>query len=142
MSRVDDVVAYLTAQTLAGGSTGWDLILRKMGDTPIKDQVVVVSEDGGPEPEIKTAAGIGSAAVGDGGVLITVRAKEWDGNTSKAKAVAILAALHGLRNVQLVGGGTTYYRIRALTPEPVFAGFDDTGRPRHTVGFRLLAALT
>lgn len=142
MSAVDDVVAYIgpSGQNLAGGTTGWDLIRRKMGDDPIKDQVVVVAEDGGPLPEIHAVSGIGDAAVKDLGVLITVRAVQWDGDASKAKAAAVLAALHGQRNVTL--GSTVYYRVRAMTPEPVFAGFDDTGRPRHTVAFRLLTVAT
>lgn len=141
MSAVDDVFTFISAQAapaLVGGATGWDIIRRKMGDTPIKDQVVVVAEDGGPTPEIKTSAGIGQAAVQDPGVIVSVRAKQWDGDASRAKAAAILAILHGLRNTAI--GSTTYYRVRALTPEPVFTGFDDSGRPRHTIAFRLLAA--
>jgi len=46
--------------------------------------------------------------------------------------------LHGLKAVELVSGGGLYFGIRALTPEPVFAGFDSRGRPLHTVAFRLL----
>lgn len=146
MSVVDDVMVYIVAQNspaIVGGATGWDIFRRRMTDEPSKDQVVVVSEDGGPEPEIKTSVGIGNAAVSDAGVLVSVRGKQWDGDSSKNKAFEIWTLLHGKRNIQLVApSGTTYYRIRALTPEPIFAGFDDTGRPRHTVGFRLLAALT
>ncbi len=144
MSAVDDVFTYLgpsPGQGLAGGATGWALVRRRMGDPPtFADQAVVVAEDGGPTPEIKAASGIGAAAVQDPGVLVTVRAGAWDGDASKVKAAAILAALHGKLNIQLVSGGTTYYRVRAMTPEPIFAGFDETGRPRHTIAFRLLAA--
>jgi len=142
VSAVDDVFTFIGAggSPLAGGNSGWSLVRRKMGDDPIEDQVVVVAEDGGVLPEIKANSGIGDAAVKDPGVLVTVRAAQWDGDASKAKAAAILAALHGQRNVTL--GSTVYYRVRALTPEPIFAGFDDTGRPRHTVAFRLLTAAT
>ena len=112
-----------------------------MGDPPtFADQAVVVAEDGGPSGEIHTASGMGDSAIQDRGVMVMVRAAAWDGDASRTKAAAILAALHGLRNVQLVSGGTLYYRVRAMTPEAVFAGFDDTGRPRHTIAFRLLTA--
>ena len=144
MSAIDDVFTYLgpsPGQGLAGGVTGWALVRRRMGDPPtFTDQAVVVAEDGGRSPEIKAASGIGNAAIQDPGVMVMVRAGAWDGDACKAKAAAILAALHGLRNVQLVVAGITYYRVRAMTPEPVFAGFDETGRPRHTIAFRLLTA--
>lgn len=144
MSAVDDVFTYLgpsPGQGLAGGATGWALVRRRMGDPPtFTDQAVVVAEDGGPSPEIKATSGIGNAAIQDPGVIVMVRAGAWDGDACKAKAAAIFAALHGKLNIQLVSGGTLYYRVRALTPEPIFAGFDDTGRPRHTVAFRLLTA--
>lgn len=143
MSAVDDVYAYLGPSpgvALAGAGTAWDLQRRRITDAPEKDQVVVVSEDGGPPPGMKATAGVGDVALVDAGVHVSVRASQWDGDASKAKALAILTALHGQRNVQLVASGVTYYRIRALTPEPVFAGFDVAGRPRHTVSFRLLAA--
>jgi hypothetical protein len=144
MSAVDDVFTYLgpsPGQALAGAGTGWALVRRYMGDPPeFTDQAVVVGEDGGPPPEIKAAAGIGNAAVQDPGVLVMVRAKARDSDVTKAKAAAIFAALHGKLNIQLVASGITYYRVRALTPEPVFAGFDETGRPRHTIAFRLLTA--
>jgi len=144
VSAVDDVFTYVgpsPGQGLAGGVTGWTLARRRMADPPtFTDQAVVISEDGGPPAEIKAGSGIGDSAIQDAGVMVTVRAGAWNGDASKNKAAAILAALHGLRNVQLVSGGTTYHRVRALTPEPVFAGFDEGGRPRHTIAFRLLAA--
>lgn len=146
MSAIDDVYTKLGPAPglgLAGGSTGWGLTVRRLADPPTPgfvDQHVVLTEDGGPPPEIKTVDGIGNAAVKDEGVLVTVRAAAWQSDVSKAKALAIFQALHGLLNVQLVSGGTTYYRVRALTPEPIFAGFDEKGRPRHTIAFRLLAA--
>lgn len=143
MSAVDDVFTFLgpnPGQGLAGTGTGWALVRRRLGDPPdFTDQAVVVAEDGGPVPEIKAASGLSSVAYADPGVHVTVRAGAWDGDASKAKAAAILAALHGLRNA--VVGAVTYTRVKALTPEPIFAGFDDVGRPRHTIAFRLLTAL-
>lgn len=139
MGVVDDVVAYLTAQGLVGGNTGWPVLRRHMTDQPltvggaVPDQLVVVAEDGGTAPEMKASFGIGDAAIEDPAVLVTVRGAAWDGDGTYAKAAGILAALHGLRGVQLVASGTTYLRTRAQTPEPIFAGFDDAGRPRHTL---------
>lgn len=141
MGAVSDVYAYLGAQGIAGGSTGWSLLRRQVSDAAgVLDQLVVVSDDGGATPEMAAAVGIGDAAFGDAGVLITVRAGEHDGDASQAKAEEILAALHGQFGVLI--GSTTYLRVRALTAEPTFAGFDDRGRPLHTLGVRMLRAVS
>lgn len=137
MPAVDDVFTYLLSQNLAGGATNWSLIRRKIMDAPATDQLVVVSEDGGTV-EMPVASGLGSAPLASKGVMITVRAALDESDVSFQKANAILVALHGLRAVELVSGGSLYFSIRALTPEPVFAGFDSRGRPLHTVAFRLL----
>lgn len=138
MPVVEEVYDYLEAQGLAGGSTEWGLIRRLLDDGD--DQVVVVQEDGGPRSEMPADAGIGDAALGDVGVLITVRGAASDSDASLGKAAAIRSALHGLRGIYLVSGGELYLGVRALTPEPVFAGFDETKRPIHTIGFRFLKA--
>lgn len=139
MSAVNDVFTYLTAQGIAGGSTEWDLKRRRLMDAPATDQLVVLTEDGGRAPEIAETEGIGDSALQDVGVHVLVRAEAWDGDASAAKAQEVLDALHGRRDVQL--DQTTYLRVRALTPEPVFLGFDEQGRPRHTVALRLLTEL-
>lgn len=139
-TAVDDLYQFLETQGLAGGSTNWNLIRRRMGDDPITDQVVVLSEDGGLPPEIKETSGLGDTALEDPAVLVTVRAAEWDGDASRAKAGDIMAALHGMRNILV--GTTTYIRIVAQTPEPVFAGFDEKGRPLHTLSFRMLSLVS
>jgi hypothetical protein len=142
MGVVDDLYTYIGAQNLAGGSTGWQLLRRRMLDPESGgvDQQVTISEDGGEAPEIKANNGIGDSALSNPGALITVRAAAWDSDASFAKAAAILAALHGQLSSSLVGSGTVYFRVRTLTSEPVFAGFDDQGRPIHTIGLRLLRA--
>ena len=138
MGAVQDVYDYLEAQGVAGGSTGWTLLRRRMMDDPAEDQAVVVSEDGGLVPEIFETFGIGDSALKDIAILVTVRAAPWQTDDSHAKADDIYDALHGL--LHTVVGATTYLRIRAQTPEPVFSGYgDDRGRPRHTIGFMLLA---
>lgn len=132
-NAASDVFDFIVAQGLTTG--GWSILMRKIMDD--SDQLIVVQEDGGTV-EMPASAGIGSQVMADKGVLVTVRAKESESDVSFAKANAILVALHGLRGVELVSGGDTYLGIRALTPEPVFAGFDDRGRPLHTVALRLL----
>lgn len=135
-TAVDDVFAYLTAQNLL--QSPWQGVKRRMLDTP--DQLVVMQEDGGSMNEQFSSVGIGDSALKDPGVLVTVRGLAWDGNASFAKAQAIRAALHGLRSVSLVVSGDIYLGITALTPEPIFVGFDGNGRPIHTISFRLLRA--
>jgi hypothetical protein len=137
---VQDVYDYLLAQNVAGPShPDFDLVRRNMTDeTPVRDAVVVVAEDGGAQPEQPATSGIGDSAMSDAGVLVTVRAAALDGDASFTKAQEILDLLHGQHGVQLVSGGTQYLRIGALS-EPIFAGFDDQQRPTHTVAFRLLA---
>ncbi len=137
MSAVDDVYDFLTDQGIAGGSTGWDLLRRRLMDAPVGNPVVVLTEDGGGQPEIPTDEGIGDSALQDVGVHVTVRAAPWDGDASAAKAIEIYDALHGLLDTEV--GSTTYMRVRARTSEPVFLNFDDQGRPRHTIAFLLLA---
>ena len=140
MGVVADVYSYLEAQGLAGGSTDWALVRRRLVDDPAVDQLVVLTEDGGLAPEIAESSGIGDSALQDTGIQVMVRAGPWDGDAGAAKAQEILDALHGLRDTTL--GATTYRRVRAQTPEPIFLGFDDRGRPRHTMSFYLLSDLT
>jgi len=139
MSAVEDVYDYLLAEGLAGTSD-WDLIRRRITDAPVQDQCVVVQEDGGPVPEMGAAAGMGDAAMADVGVLVHVRAKQWDADVSALKARAIYVALHGQFDVALGASGatTTYLRVRAMTAEPIFLGYDEKGRPQHTIAFRML----
>lgn len=138
MGAVDDLYAYLVAEGLAGGSTGWPLYRRRMTDDPVPDQVVVVTENGGGVPELPSEVGIGDSALADPGVQVAVRGKAWDGDASASKAAEIFAALHGQFGVTM--GSTTYLRVQAQTPEPLFIGFDARGRPQHTCSYLLLRA--
>lgn len=137
--RAEDVYTFLEAQALAGGATGWTLTLRRVLDDPATDKQVVVTEDGGPTPETKRSSGIGDSALADGAVQVRVRAEAWDGDTAMAKAKAIFDALHGQHRITV--GATQYHRVRAMTPEPVFIGFDDKGRPSVTISFMMSAFL-
>lgn len=140
MSTVDELFTFIEDQGLAGGSTEWTLLRRRIMDAPANDRLVVVTEDGGLEAEIAAQEGIGDAALADPAVMVTVRAEAWNGDATAQKAAAIFAALHG-RQGTLISGGASYLRVRAQTPEPVFAGYDERGRPMHTVSFRLLRAV-
>jgi hypothetical protein len=80
--------------------------------------------------------GVGDSALEDVGIHITVRGDASNSDDSFARANTILRGLHGLRNVEI--GTRTYLAIRAMTPEPVFLGFDETARPRHSIAFRML----
>ena len=134
MGVVSDVQTYLESQNLIGGSTGWDSVRRRMHDN--QDQVVAISEDGGPAPEQPASSGVGSAALGDPGVQVMVRGTRWNSDATYDKAEAIRADLHGQRDTTL--DATTYYRVRSMTPEPIFLGFDENGRPMHSIAFRLM----
>jgi hypothetical protein len=136
MSAVADVVAYLVDEGVAGGSTGWPIFRRRLNDT--SDRQIVVTEDGGLPPLIRPEEGLGSSSHRDVAVLVTVRGEQWDSDSTEAKASEIFSELHGLLAVTL--GGTEYLRVAAQTASPVFAGFDETGRPVHTIGFRLATA--
>lgn len=133
MGVVADVQAYCEAQSLVDG-TDWLSLRRRHIDA--QDQIVVFTEDGGPQPlNLPASDGMGDEAWGDAGVQVFVRGPEHDGDASYSKAEAIRTALHGLAPVTM--NGTLYYRVQAMTPEPVFIGFDDKGRPQHTIAFRL-----
>lgn len=132
MGLVADVQAYLEAQSVIGGSTGWASIRRRIFDDV--DQLVAISEDGGNQPEQQAAAGIGSQALEDPAVQVYVRGGPWDGDSAQAKAAAIFDALHGKRDIEM--NGTTYVRVQARTSGPIFLGFDEAGRPELTISFR------
>lgn len=134
MGVVSDVQAYLQAQGLVDGATDWPSVRRRVHDQ--SNRLVVLTEDGGPEPEIPRAEGLGSGAMKVPGVQVLVRGDPWDGDAALAKARAIHDALHGLAGVTM--GEATYSGVRAMTPEPVFLGFEENGRPQFTVAFRLL----
>lgn len=135
MSVVADVFEFLEDSGVTGGSTGWTLLRRRMNDA-VGDQVIVLTEDGGMAPEIGRSSGIGDSAMRDLGVQIMVRAGPWDGDASQEMAEDIFGLLHGLTCVEM--GSTEYVRVAAQTAGPIFAGFDEKGRPLHTIAFRCM----
>jgi hypothetical protein len=135
MGVVDDVRSYLQASDLVDGSTGWLSVPRVVHDE--QDQLVVLSEDGGPPPEIAKPSGLGDGASQFAGLQVRVRAAAYEHDVAYAKAREIMDALHSLTAAVL--GSTTYEGVWALTSEPVLMGFDDTGRPEYTQSFRLMS---
>lgn len=134
---VDDVQAYLEAEGITDGSTSWPSVRRRLHDG--SDQLVVITEDGGPTPEIG-APGVRSASLKDPAFQVRVRATAWDGDASAAKAQEIFDALHGRLKLEM--GEGRYLRVAAQSPEPVFIGYDERGRPEHTISFRAASLVT
>jgi len=134
MGLVEDLGSYLLAEGLVD-DVDWTLVYRNMSDE-VPDKVVVLTEDGGPDPEIPADAGIGDSAMKDLGIQVMVRGAPWASDETLAKAVEILGSLHGMLNVTL--GSTEYLRVIARSGEPAFAGFDERGRPHHSASFLCL----
>jgi hypothetical protein len=129
------VQTRLAAQGLVDGATGWPSVRRNLNDT--SDRMVVLTEDGGPPPEITKAEGIGDTAMETIGVQLRVRGAPRLGDEAAAKAQACLDDLDSLQGVQI--GTRVYMSVSAATGEPVFIGFDAKERPEFTVAFRMTA---
>jgi hypothetical protein len=134
MGVVEDVQAFLVQEGIVDGDTVWPSVRRNLHDD--SQRLVVITEDGGPAPQIARDEGLGDAAVKDSGAHILVRAERQNGDAAYAKAREIMDALHGLAGEVL--GSTEYIRVVALTSEPVFLQ-DETERPLFTIAFRLMA---
>jgi len=132
MGAVADVVAFLALAGIVDGSSTWPSIRRKMHEG--SDKLVMVKEDGGPPPGVPSATGVGSAALKDPAVLVTVRGAPDKGDAASAKALEIFNALV-VADEDL---GTGYLRVAALTSAPVFVGYDKKSRPIMTIGFRMM----
>jgi hypothetical protein len=139
MGAVLDAQAYLEAEGIIGGSTGWTSLRRRIHDGDGRlNKIVAIGEDGGDAAEVKASAGIGDAAIGKPAVLITVRAEEYDGDASSTKAAEIFTALNGLSGTI---GSNDYLVVHARTSEPVFVGYDERERPLHTISFVFMKLL-
>ena len=135
MSVVADVQSYLASLDIVDGSSDWTSVRGVLHDGV--DRLVAIKGDGGPQPEIGTDEGLGSAAYRDPRVHITIRGQPHDRDAAEEKADEIFGVLHGLFAVTM--GVTEYHRVRAETP-PIEVGQDDRARPRFTVAFRLAVA--
>lgn len=132
MSLASDLQTYLAAQGHIDGATGWTSVRRRLHDKV--DKLVVITEDGGPAPEIATATGLGSAAFRDPAAQVLVRGEPWQSDEVVTKAQDIYDELHGRLAVTL--GSTTYDRVVAQSSGPIPLGFDENGRFQVTISFR------
>jgi hypothetical protein len=131
---------HLQAQSpeIIDGTSGWASVRRRVNDA-LGDQLVVITEDGGFEPETPSPTGIGDSALKEPAVQVRVRAGPWDGDAAVAKAQEIFDVLHGLLRTEM--GYGFYMRVKAQTAGPVFIGFDTKNRPEVTVSFRAVQAV-
>lgn len=137
MGIVDDFYDYLESEGLAGSSSDWPLVRRRVFDSPQtqNQRLVVLTEDGGFEPETPAPSGsMGDAALSEPAFQVRIRGEAWDSDSAHDKAMDIMGALHGLLNQTI--GGQIYLRVKAQTAEPVFIGFDEKNRPEFTQSFR------
>jgi hypothetical protein len=138
MSLVADVQSYLAALDIIDGSSEWPSVRRHAHDDTAR--LVVLTEDGGGEPETPSPTGIGDSAMMEPAVQVLVRGDPQDSDAAEAKAAEIFVALHGLLQTEV--GTMTYARIKAQTPGPLFIGFDESGRPEFTISFRAVRPVT
>ena len=137
MGVVADVRTFLVEEGIVDGATDWLSAPRRIHDG--SDQLVVLTEDGGMRPMVPAPTGtMGGGALKIPAIHITVRAKPWDGDSSMAKAQEIYDALVGKAGTI---GSTHYLVVSAQTADPIFVGFDDKGRPRHTIAFNMMTSV-
>ena len=135
MGAVADLQDLLQSESLVDGATGW--VSKRRRETDEDEDQVILTEDGGGGPEMPADQGIGDEAQGDPAVQVRARGSTaWNADATAATVQEIIDAIHGKLAVTV--NGTRYHRIRAQTQEPVFAGYDDDGRPSHTASFLML----
>jgi hypothetical protein len=139
MGLVEDVQMYLQSLSpgIIDGSTGWPSSRRRVHDG-LGHRLVIITEDGGFEPETPSPDGIGDSALMEPAVQVRVRGTPWDTDAVEEKAAEIFDVLHGLLRTTM--GYTYYERVKAQTT-PIFIGFDDKGRPEITTSYRALRAV-
>lgn len=137
MGVVSDVQAYLGAEGLVDGTTAWPSVRRRLHDEA-GDRLVVLTEDGGVTGGRDAPSGLGSDALARPGFQVLVRGAPWDSDSALEQAIALRGALDSVIDRELAE--QHYLTIRARTPEPVFTGFDDQGRPQFTTSFLALTS--
>jgi hypothetical protein len=121
---VSDLFAFLVASPQDIEAGGWKLVRRGMHDGNAH-QMIVLTEDGGPAPEIAAADGIGASAWGFSNVQVRVRGNPWDGDSARAKLAEVFDLLDSRPG--LIMNDQRYDMIQATTTEPA-AFMDDKGR--------------
>jgi hypothetical protein len=137
VSAVADLQTYLDDQGIIDGSTDWPSVRRRLHDGTVAEpvnQLVVLTEDGGPQPETPADEGMGDCAWRFPTVQVRVRGDRLDSDAAEAKAQEIYDALHGQLGVTM--GEVEYAGVHALS-EPLFIGFDEKGRPEFTFSVQM-----
>lgn len=127
---LDGLARYLASQGLltynpdgAGGDTFIDLM------PPSPDEVVVLGSYGLGEPDPLNADDESGLQVRCRGPL------SGDPRPSRARAMAVYSALHGLTDTALPDGTWLELSVAQQTPSPM--GQDALGRHEHVVNFRI-----
>jgi hypothetical protein len=133
VSAVRDLQAYLMAEGLIDGSSGWPS--SRSGAHDDSERLVVFAPDGGSSPEIPAVSGIGDTAMQDPAVHVTVRGAVGERDEAEEAMEALRFAAHGKTSTSM--GSILYFRVAARS-EPVMY-FDDRNRPNFTVSFRMMS---
>lgn len=126
---LDDVISRLELAGVVGGSTGWTPFRAFVPPSP--DQVIVVTETGGAEPDQTDGDKYEEVTF-----QVRVRGKPMDYASARAKAREVYLTLN---NASL---GTDYVYCYATTAAPLPLGYDDNDRPELTWNFRTLVRRT
>jgi hypothetical protein len=116
---------------MSGLPNDWPSVQRVVHEGSAR--LVIITEDGGFEPETPSFAGIGDSAMEEPAVQVRVRGAKGEGVEAEAKMLEIRDALHG--RVREAVGYTNYMRVKAQSGV-LYIGMDAKERPEFTLSFR------
>ena len=128
---VEEIAEYLTSEGLgtfdATGITG-DIFIETMPDSP--DVAIGLFTTGGLAPDVSTS-------VSRPRVQLIVRGGR-DPREAAALAAQIYEALHGLRSMEFISGGTRIMLCSAVQSGAIRLGPDDNGRHEYSINLQLI----
>lgn len=136
MGMVADFQMHLQDHGIIDGSSDWPSVQRIVHDGSAR--LVILTEDGGLEPETPSPEGLGDSATEEPAVQVRVRGAKGEGPEALAQITEIRNAMHGLLRQQV--GYTVYDRIKAQS-QAIYIGLDAKDRPEFTLSFRGRKAL-
>lgn len=131
---VTDVLDFLGDQGIIDGGTGWTGFAGYLPPDP--DQVIVVYETPGSDPELIPAGSV-ETAYDEPGFQVRGRGAEFGYAALRDKMGAIYRALHG-SELAPASGDPAYVLVRAVQSAPLPLGLDDNSRPHFTWNFLAL----
>ena len=137
MGVVEDFQLDLQTAGIVDESSGWPSVRRVVHDG--SDRLVVLTEDGGFEPEPPTNAGLGDIAFEWPAVQIRVRGDQNEGDEAFAKIIEIRDRLHGRQYATI--GYSDYIWVKAQSGV-IPIGLDERKRPEFTLSFRAMQRIT